>query len=69
MTSTVGSLRPDVRSWRGRWGSLPACSATFRLEPSRIILEVPDMATVEQMMHADPTWESAKATVFASIRR
>jgi len=27
------------------------------------------MATVEQMMRADPTWESAKATVFASIRR
>jgi hypothetical protein len=26
-----------------------------------IILEVPDMATFEKMLEADPTWESAKA--------
>jgi hypothetical protein len=26
-----------------------------------IILEVPDMATFEKMVEADPTWEAAKA--------
>jgi hypothetical protein len=26
-----------------------------------MILEVPDMATFEKMLEADPTWESAKA--------
>jgi hypothetical protein len=26
-----------------------------------IILEVPDMASFEKMLEADPTWESAKA--------